>query len=91
MVEARGVEPLSGTPFTLTSTRLACGQYFGIPRPACGVEILETCGFSAIHPVPRLHAQPVKFRLPPQQASGFRRDCQLSSQCELVRVCIYFF
>lgn len=28
MVEARGVEPLSETPSTLASTRLACGLEF---------------------------------------------------------------
>ncbi len=65
LVEARGVEPLSGTPFAKTSTRLACDRYFGILRLACSVVTLETCSFSAIHPVPRLHAQPVKCRLPP--------------------------
>jgi len=43
LVEARGVEPLSGTPFTKTSTRLACDQWFGILRLACSVVTLETC------------------------------------------------
>ena len=61
LVEARGVEPLSGKPSTLVSTRLANDLVFSeLLGPSAALQFLETCLISNRNPVSRFPSQPSK-------------------------------
>ena len=71
MVEARGVEPLSETPSSKVSTRLACGLVFSERLgPLAALPLLGTCLISTQGPVTRLRAQPSKYSPSPSEGVG---------------------